>query len=74
MLAGDVHDLLALLRREPAPDVPCCQCDADRAKTSAEAGPHETILAQGLVFAPLVVAVLALVVVRPAVLVLLAAG
>ena len=72
MLAGYVQDLLALLGRQTAPDVPRCQSDTDGPETSAEAW-HETILAQALRSAPFVLVVAVAVVVVVA-LVFLALG
>jgi len=46
MLARDVRDLLALLGRQTAPDVPRCQRDTDGPETSGKARSHERILAQ----------------------------
>jgi len=63
MFAGHVQDLPALLGRQAAPDVPRRQRETDGPEASAEARPHETILAQALAFTPFVVAALAIAVV-----------
>jgi hypothetical protein len=55
VLARHVQNLLALLRREPAPDVPRRQGNTDGTETPGESWPHEAILAQALAFAPVVV-------------------
>src|SRR4051812_28541703 len=56
MLACHVQDLLALLRRQTAPDIPRRQRNADGTESPGESRPHRTILAQALAFAPFVVA------------------
>jgi hypothetical protein len=67
MLAGHVQDLLSLLRRQAAPDIPRCERESDGAETSAEARSHEAILAQALAVVPFAVALALLLVLAVAV-------
>lgn len=55
MLARDVQDLLALLRRQAPPDVPGGEHDTNGSETWSKAG-HGPILAQALFAVPVVVA------------------